>query len=83
MNNTTYSYDANGWQALGMAIVKQCVDDWRYNMKLRQSCWTDSRAAMKTVNECEAFMRSGAVEFLTDANGQYILRKLREEVKAS
>lgn len=81
MNNTANGLTADGWQALAFAIVKQACDDWRYNMKLRRSCWTDSKKAMQTVRECEAFMRSGSVEFLTDINGQYLLRKLRDEEK--
>lgn len=81
MNNTTISFSRNGWQALGMAIVKQAVDDWRTAHRNLRRTYCDSRAESEMIRECERYLCSPYPEFFADVNGKYIMRKLREEVK--
>ena len=80
MLNTTNVYSENGWQALGMAIIKQCVDDWRMAQHRAKRPHGDTYENGVMIRECEKFLRSPYPEFYSDVNGGYILRKLYDEV---
>lgn len=61
------------------AIVLQAVKDWQ-----KATLWLkkrpDSKPAQALKQDCETFFCSEWFKFLTDANGRYILKKLREEL---
>lgn len=83
MNATTRVYSYNGWQALAQAIIKQTVEDWRVAQKRMKRPHTDTRGNLAMIDECERFLKGPTPNFLCDINGQYILRKLKEELKSA
>lgn len=68
-----------GWQALGIAIIRQAADDWRAAKYRIMRSGEDLKDDMMTVRECERYIRSGYTEFYTGANGQYVMRELKKE----
>ena len=67
------------YQNLANAIVKQAAKDWLRAMK-RLKKKPGNKAAQETRDECERFFRSGWFEQLTGADGEFLLRKLKEEL---
>ena len=65
-------------EELAGAIVMQAVKDWRRAVKtLKKKPRKESAKQMK--EECERFFRSQWFEDLTDVDGSFILRKLKQE----
>ena len=66
------------YEALANAIILLAVKDWRKAVKtLKKRPW--SSEVRQTKEECERFFLSDWFTVLTDADGDYILRKLKEE----
>lgn len=66
------------YEELAGAIVMQAVKDWRRAVKtLKKKPRKESAKQMK--EECERFFRSQWFEDLTDVDGSFILRKLKQE----
>lgn len=66
------------YEDLANAIVLQAVKDWRGAVrKLKKR--PRYAPAKQRKEECEEFFRSAWFEALTDVDGSYILRKLRQE----
>jgi len=66
-------------QALCNAIIIQAVKDYRLALKnLKRN--PDSYKAKDTKEECERFFRSKYYMGLTDVDGEYLIRRLNEEV---
>lgn len=66
---------ADPWEELANAIILQAVKDYR--LALRAPEW--SVKAQTTVKECESFFRSDWFKILTTVDGEYLIRRLREE----
>lgn len=65
------------WKALGYAIVKQAIQDWREaSLKLADPC-TASYEMNKQKNSAEHFLRSPMVELYSGLDGKTILRKMK------
>ena len=62
------------WEDLAQAIILQAVTDYRKARK-RVRTMPDQKAAQAT----ERFFRSWWFAQLTDVDGEYLLRKLKEE----
>lgn len=67
------------YQNLANAIVKQAAKDWLGAMK-RLKKKPGNKIAQETRDECERFFRSGWFEQLTGVDGEFLLRKLKEEL---
>lgn len=67
------------WEDLAQAIIMQAVTDYRKARK-KVRMMPDQRAAQATIRECERFFTSHWFAQLTDVDGEYLLRKLKEEV---
>lgn len=65
---------------LANAIVVQAAEDYRRALKALKRCDRD-REAIAMKEECERFFQSGWFSVLTSVNGEWLMRKLREEVK--
>lgn len=65
-------------ERLANAIILQAVKDWRHGAKMLKK-HPDSRAGRDEVEETERFFRSEWYELLTDIDGEYLIKKLREE----
>ena len=70
----------SGFEMLANAIVKQAADDYRkaHKMLLKDP---KNPTARKWIREVEEFLRSQWFDALTDVDGEYILQKLKEEVR--
>ena len=76
--------NGNPWEALALAIVLQAALDYRalYALKLLGREQNRPTTAWQgNLTEIERFFRSRWYETLTAANGEYILRQLRERVE--
>ena len=67
------------YQNLANAIVKQAAKDWLGAIK-RLKKKPGNKTAQETRDECERFFRSGWFEQLTGVDGEFLLRKLKEEL---
>ena len=67
------------WEDLANAIVLQAVKDYRQARK-RVRMLPDQKAAQARIREVEQFLLSRWYAQLTDVNGEWLLKKLREEV---
>jgi len=66
------------WKALGVAVVKQAILDWREaTMKLAKPD-TATKEMNEQKNSAEHFLRSPLVEFYSGLDGKTLLRKLKE-----
>ena len=66
------------YEELANAIVMQAVKDWRKAVKtLKKRPRHEPSKQMK--EDCERFFRSQWFEDLTDVDGSFILRKLKQE----
>ena len=67
------------YEALANAIVLQACEDYRAALKKIKKN-PKNQEAMSEAMECERFFRSGWYQALTSVDGEYLIRKLREEV---
>ena len=68
----------DSYENLANAIVLQAVKDWRSAVrKLKKRPRYDPAKQMK--EECETFFLSEWFEQLTEVDGRYLLRKLKQE----
>ncbi len=67
------------WEEFAQAIILQAVDDYRKARK-RVRMLPDQKSAQATIREVERFFLSRWFAQLTDVDGEYLLRKLKEEV---
>lgn len=70
-----------GYEQLANAIILQAVKDYRYALK-RIKMNPANKAAMSDAMECERFFRSSWYSALTSVDGEYLINRLREEVKS-
>lgn len=69
-----------GYERLSNAIILQAVKDYRSALKQLMKNRED-KSAMSDAMECERFFRSQWYAALTDVDGEYLIKRLREEVK--
>lgn len=69
------------YEKLANAVILQAVKDYRYALK-RVKMNPRNKAAMSDAMECERFFRSGWFSTLTTVDGEFLINKLREEVKS-
>ena len=67
------------YEALANAIVLQAANDYRAALKKIKKN-PKNQEVMSEAMECERFFRSGWYQALTSVDGEYLIRKLREEV---
>ncbi len=60
------------YNELANAIVLQAVEDYREALWLRDT---------RTISECERFFKSKWFIFLTNVKGEFLIEKLRAELK--
>ena len=70
--------DGDPYENLANAVIVTAADDYRSAMKKLQKD-PDNILARSTVDECASFFRSAWFEILSDADGEYILQRLRDE----
>lgn len=71
----------DGYEHLANAIIIQAVKDYRSALKrLRKK--RGNRDAMSDAMECERFFRSEWYKSLTGVDGEFLIKKLREEAKS-
>ena len=70
------------YERLGNAIILQAADDYRSALrKVKRS--PENRDAIDEALGIERFFRSGWYGVLTGVDGEYLIRKLREEIRQS
>ena len=67
------------WEDLAQAIILKAVEDYRHARR-RVRHFPDQKGAQATIREVERFFRSRWFAQLTDIDGEYLIRKLKEEV---
>ena len=67
---------------LANAIVLQAVSDYRVALK-KIKAHPKNREAISEALEIEKFFRSGWYSQLTDVDGEYLIRRLQEEIRQS
>lgn len=67
-------------ERLCQAIIVQAAKDYRGAL-LKLKKYPSRQDIMDIKQEVEVFFRSGWYEQLTDVDGEYLIRKLQEEVK--
>ena len=65
------------WKALGLAIVKQAVVDWREAEMKLSSPETATFEINNQKNSAEHFLRSNLVELYSGLDGKTLLRKMK------
>ena len=70
------------YERLANAIVLQAVSDYRVALK-KIKAHPKNREAISEALEIEKFFRSGWYSILTDVDGEYLIRRLQEEVRQS
>ena len=66
------------YKNLALHICLQAVKDYRMaRKKLKKR--PENKDAQLMIEDCEAFFRSAWFQFLTDVDGENILRRLQEE----
>lgn len=73
--------DITNYENLANAIVLQAVKDYRSALK-RIKMNPSNKDAMSDAMECERFFRSGWYSALTKVDGEYLINKLRGEVRS-
>lgn len=68
----------NPWQELATSIVLRAVEDYR--MALRGMPVNDYTSPAQTIRECTMFFRSDWFKILCNLDGEFIMRKLKEEL---
>ena len=61
---------SEGYKLLAAAINKQCLLDYREALQLHD---------IITTLECEQFLRSQWFDFMSDMNGEKLIKMMREE----
>ena len=59
-----------GYKLLAAAIIKQCLLDYREALQAHD---------IITTLECEQFLRSQWFDFMSDMNGEKLIKMMREE----
>lgn len=59
-----------GYKLLAAAIIKQCLLDYREALKSHD---------IITTLDCEQFLRSQWFDFMSDMNGEKLIKMMREE----
>ena len=70
------------YERLANAIVLQAVADYRVALK-KIKAHPKNREAISEALEIEKFFRSGWYSILTDVDGEYLIRRLQDEVRQS
>lgn len=70
------------YERLANAIVLQAVSDYRVALK-KIKAHPKNREAISEALEIEKFFRSGWYSILTDVDGEYLIRRLQEEIRQS
>lgn len=61
---------SEGYKLLSAAIIKQCLLDYRETLQSND---------IITKLECEQFLRSQWFDFMSDMNGERLIKMMREE----
>ena len=70
------------YERLANAIVLQAVSDYRVALK-KIKAHPKNREAISEALEIEKFFRSGWYGILTDVDGEYLIRRLQDEIRQS
>ena len=70
------------YERLANAIVLQAVSDYRMVLK-KIKAHPKNREAISEALEIEKFFRSGWYSILTDVDGEYLIRRLQNEIRQS
>lgn len=70
------------YERLANAIVLQAVSDYRVALK-KVKAHPKNREAISEALEIEKFFRSGWYSQLTDVDGEYLIRRLQDEIRQS
>ena len=70
------------YERLANAIVLQAVADYRGALK-KIKAHPKNREAISEALEIEKFFRSGWYSILTDVDGEYLIRRLQDEIRQS
>ena len=70
------------YERLANAIILQAVSDYRTALK-KIKAHPKNRQAIDEALEIERFFRSGWYSQLTSVDGEYLIRRLQEEVRQS
>jgi len=70
------------YERLANAIILQAVADYRVLLK-KIKAHPKNRQAIDEALEIEKFFRSGWYQMLTGVDGEFLIRKLQEEVRQS
>ena len=70
------------YERLANAIVLQAVSDYRVALK-KIKAHPKNREAISEALEIEKFFRSGWYSILTDVEGEYLIRRLQDEIRQS
>ena len=70
------------YECLANAIVLQAVDDYRRALKAVKRN-PSNRTAIDEALSIERFFRSGWYSTLTSVDGEYLIRRLQEEIRQS
>jgi len=70
------------YERLANAIVLQAVSDYRVALK-KIKAHPKNREVISEALEIEKFFRSGWYSQLTDVDGEYLIRRLQDEIRQS
>ena len=70
------------YERLANTIVLQAVSDYRVALK-KIKAHPKNREAISEALEIEKFFRSGLYSILTDVDGEYLIRRLQDEIRQS
>ena len=70
------------YEQLANAIILQAVADYRVALK-KIKAHPKNREAISEALEIEKFFRSGWYSILTDVDGEYLIRRLQDEIRQS
>ena len=70
------------YERLANAIVLQAVSEYRVALK-KIKAHPKNREAISEALEIEKFFRSGWYSILTDVDGEYLIRRLQDEIRQS
>lgn len=70
----------NAYESLTNAVIELAVKDYRKALRSDPNT-RNGRRAYGNIAEIERFFRSDFFKAITDINGEYLVRKLRNEVE--
>lgn len=70
------------YERLANAIILQAVSDYRVALK-KIKAHPKNREAISEALEIKKFFRSGWYSILTDVDGEYLIRRLQDEIRQS